>query len=122
MAKSTGRTDSEVALSANDLNPGTAGPREPLRAIVLKDGFGERGATYLGARIDQSGALVVSGEEGGALCEAMSGDLVVNTWLVLAPPFKDELLLRLLADSFPSARELTAYLECHTIPCAARIA
>ena len=122
MGKSQERADSEVDVSTKDTGPSAAAQREPLRSIVLNESFGERGSSYLGAEIDRAGALVVSGEDTSPLCEAMSGDLAVDTWLALAPPFKDELLLRLLADRFSSARELTTYLEGHAIPCIARIA
>jgi hypothetical protein len=100
----------------------TKSPHEPLRTLVLADGFGDRGTNYLGAEIDAAGALVISSVESGPLCEAMRGDLDAESWLTIAPAFKDELLLRLLADRFTGAQELVSYLEEHGIPFAARAA
>jgi hypothetical protein len=92
-------------------------PRLPLRSIALADGFGDAVTTYVGAEIDAAGALVISSEEGAALCEAMRGDLDTDHWLSLPPAWKDELLLRLLADRFGAVEELRAYLGAHGIPC-----
>jgi hypothetical protein len=92
-------------------------PRLPLRALTLADGYGDAVARYVGAEIDGAGALVISSEEGAALCEAMRGDLDADHWLTLPAVWKDELLLRLLADRFTSVEELRAYLATHGIPC-----
>lgn len=98
--------------SSND--PRTA-QRRPLRTLVLREGFGERGTSYLGAEVDASGALVISGQDAAPMCEAMSEDLNVEVWLSLAAAWKDELVLRLLAERFSTLRELLAYLDSHGI-------
>jgi len=90
--------------------------RTPLRTLALRDGFGASGTSYVGAEIDAAGALVISSEESGELCEAMRGDLDTDLWLSVSAPWKDELLLRLLADRFAAVDELRAYLTLHAIP------
>jgi hypothetical protein len=98
------------------------GPREPIRTLVLKDGFGESGTHYVGAEISAAGALVICAVESGPLCEAMRGDLDAESWLTIAPAWKDELLLRLLAERFAAWPEVVRYLEEHGIPIAAQTA
>jgi hypothetical protein len=97
-------------------------PREPIRSLVLKDGFGDDGMSYVGAEINAAGALVISAVESAPLCEAMRGDLDAESWLTIAPTWKDELLLRLLAERFSARHELVRYLEQHGIPVAAQTA
>ncbi len=94
--------------------------REPLHALVFNEGFGEHGTSYLRAEVAASGVLVVSGEDSAPLCEAMGGELNRAVWLSLAPPWKDELLLRLLAERFPGSRELLDYLESRGIAATVR--
>ena len=96
--------------------------REPLRAIVLHEGFGERGTSYLGAQVDAGGALVVAGQEVAPLCAAMGEDLTKEVWLSLAPAWKDELVLRLLAERCRTSRELVGYLDSMGIEIAVRMA
>ena len=98
------------------MNPAT--PRAPIHTLALSDAFAGGGATYVGAEIDAGGALVISSEESAAMCEAMRGDLDTDQWLSVAPAWKDELLLRLLADRFRAVAELRAYLALHGIPSA----
>jgi len=93
-----------------------------VRDLALKDGFGDSGTSYLGAEISAAGALVISAADAGPLCEAMRGDLDAETWLTITPAWKDELLLRLLADRFSGLDELVRYLEERGIPVAARTA
>jgi hypothetical protein len=93
-----------------------AAQRAPLNSLVLNEGFGEMGTAYLGAEIDGGGALVISGQETAPLCDAMREELDAECWLSVAPAWKDELLLRLLAERFSDSRELVAYLESHGIP------
>jgi len=100
----------------------TAAQRAPLNALVLNEGFGEMGTAYLGAEIDGGGALVISGQEAAPLCDAMRDELDAECWLSIAPAWKDELLLRLLADRFSSSRELVAYLKSHAIPAVQQVA
>lgn len=96
------------------MNPTT--PRAPLRSLALSDALADFGATYVGAEIDAGGTLVISSEESAAMCEAMRGDLDTDQWLSVAPAWKDELLLRLLADRFRSVAGLRAYLAANGIP------
>jgi hypothetical protein len=98
------------------MNP--AMPRAPIRSLALSDAFGGLGATYVGAEIDAGGALVISSEESAAMCEAMRGDLDTDQWLSVAVAWKDELLLRLLADRFRTVADLRTYLGTHGIPSA----
>jgi hypothetical protein len=100
--------------------PDTA--RAPIRALALKDGFGDSGASYLGAEISAAGALVISAADTAPLCEAMRGDLDAESWVTIAPAWKDELLLRLLAERFSALHELVRYLEERDIPIAVRTA
>jgi hypothetical protein len=74
------------------------------------------GTAYLGAEIDAGGALVISGQEAAPLCDAMRDELDAECWVSIAPAWKDELLLRLLADRFSNSGELVAYLDSHGIP------
>jgi hypothetical protein len=96
--------------------------RAPVRSLALKDGFGEGGTSYLGAEISAAGALVISAADTGPLCEAMGEDLDAESWLTIAPGWKDELLLRLLADRFSDLDEFVRYIAEHGIPAAARTA
>jgi len=96
-------------------------PRSPLKTIALVDEFDDAIETYVGAHIDAAGGLVISGEEGAALCEAMRGDLDTDLWMAIAPAWKDELLLRLLAERFESIAELRTYLASHGIPCSGHL-
>ena len=107
-------------MSSNDHPPKAA--REALRTLVLNEAFGEHGASYLHAEVAASGALVVSGQESAPLCEAMGEDLNAQLWMSLAPPWKDELLLRLLAERFRSSRELLDFLDAHGIAASVRTA
>jgi len=97
-------------------------PRAPVRTLTLKEGFGDAGTSYVGAEISAAGALVISASDTGPVCEAMRGDLDAESWLTIAPAWKDELLLRLLADRFSALHELVHYLEERGIPVAARTA
>ncbi len=109
-------------MNSDDTTTKPTAEREALRALVLNESFGELGNNYLGAEIDEAGALIVSGEASGPMCEAMSGELASDTWLTLRARWKDELLLRLLADRFVNARELNDYLDSHAIPSERRTA
>jgi hypothetical protein len=91
------------------------GGRDPLRSLVLREGFGERGTCSLRAEVDAQGALVVYGEDTAPLCEAMSDEVSAESWLAVPAAWKDELLLRLLAERVATAGELSAYLESHGI-------
>jgi len=96
--------------------------RDPLRTLVLAERFGERGTGYLHAEVAASGALVISGQETAPLCEAMSEDLNSEVWLSLEPAWKDELLLRVLAERFTTSAELLDYLGSHGIASTVRSA
>lgn len=96
--------------------------REPLRTMVLGEGFGGHGSSYLRAEVAASGVLVVSGHEAAPMCEAMGEDLTTEVWLSLAPAWKDELLLRVLAERFTTSRELLDYLNSHGIAASVRSA
>lgn len=97
-------------------------PRTPLRTLVLRDGFGGLGETFLSAEIDTQGGLVVVAEETAPMCAAMNDELENQLWLSVEAAWKDELLLRLLAERFASVSELTAYLERCEIAFTARAA
>ena len=97
-------------------------PREPLRTLVLGEGFDEHGTNYLHAVLARSGALVISGQETAPMCEAMGEDLNTEVWLSLDPAWKDELLLRLLAERFTTSAELLDYLGSHGIAATVRSA
>ena len=85
--------------------------RDPLKRLELSEGFSDRGASFLGAEVTAGGALVISAAATGVMCETMRGDLDEETWLSIAPAWKDELLLRLLAQRFTAAPALVAYLR-----------
>ena len=96
--------------------------REPLRTLVLGEGFGDFGTRYLHAEVATSGALVISGQETAPMCEAMGEDLNTEVWLSLEPAWKDELLLRVLAERFTTSAELLDYLGSHGIAATVRSA
>lgn len=107
-------------MSSNEQSP--AATREPLRNLILNEGFGDQGSSCLNAEISAGGGLVVSGQESAPMCEAMGEDLESQVWVSLAPDWKDELLLRLSAERFKSSRELLDFLEAHGIPASVRSA
>ena len=45
------------------------------------------------------------------MCAAMNEDLGTQVWLVASAAWKDELLLRLVADRFGGAADLGAHLD-----------
>ena len=107
-------------MSSSNDRPNKA--REPLRTLVLGEGFGEHGTSYLHAELATSGALVISGQATAPMCEAMGEDLSTEVWLSLDPAWKDELLLRLLAERFTTSAELLDYLGSHGIAATVRSA
>lgn len=90
--------------------------RVPLRKLTLSEGFSERGTSFLGAELTAGGALVITAAAAGQMCESMREDLDTETWLSIGPAWKDELLLRLLAQRFDDAATLVAFLRDNGIP------
>ena len=54
---------------------------------------------------------MICGEETEQMCAAMNEDLGTQVWLVASAAWKDELLLRLVADRFGGAADLGAHLD-----------
>ena len=96
--------------------------RQPLRTLVLGEQFCEYGTSYRRAEVAVTDSLVVSGQETAPVHEATVEDLNREVWPSLAPAWKDELLLRVLADRFTSSRDLVDYLVSHGIVATVRSA
>ncbi len=102
----------QLSLDNTSLSSETA-----ITEIILKeirDGEKHEG---LIARIEESGDLLLEGQDIGPAVEKFWGDLDYEYWLRVRKEHKDAVLLHLLRDQFDSESAFRAWLEKRRIPC-----
>lgn len=88
----------------------------PINKIRLRGSETKENTSWLDAKIDEKGDLVLSGYDVGEAAEMFWGDSDYEYWLTVDKQFKDSILLLLIKDRFNSDTKFKVWLEENDIP------
>jgi len=89
---------------------------EPINKVIMRDDKKSGDYSYLVAKIDDNGNLVLEGVDGGKDVEKFFGASDYEYWLTIPKDFKETALLHLIKERFSSAHDLKTWLEEKQIP------
>ena len=71
---------------------------EPINKLIMRDDKKSGVYSYLVAKIDDKGKLVLEGVDGGKDVEKFFGDSDYEYWLTISQEFKETILLHLIKE------------------------
>jgi hypothetical protein len=88
----------------------------PITKIRLRENITNENKSWLDAKIDEKGNLVLDGYDIGEAAEKILGDSDYEYWFTVDKQYKDSILLLLIKDKFTSDTKFKNWLEKNGIP------